>query len=64
MDWKEIEEIVAEAADNGDPILSRVKSLRLDINHISMFLWDPYQESYDSEEEADNEVHKNSPGKS
>lgn len=63
MDWKEIEEIVAEAAESGDPILSRVKSLRLDINHISMLLWDPYAESYDSDEEVAEDDDANKPGK-
>ena len=44
MDWKEIEEIVSEASESGDPILSRVRDLRLDINHFSMLLWDPYDQ--------------------
>ncbi len=44
MDWKDIEEIVSEAAESGDPVLSRVRDLRLDINHFSMMLWDPYDQ--------------------
>jgi hypothetical protein len=44
MDWKEIEEVVSEAAESGDPILSRVRDLRLDINHFSMLLWDPFEQ--------------------
>jgi hypothetical protein len=51
MDWKEIEEVVAEAADSGDPILSRVRDLRLDINHFSMLLWDPFAQEFDSDQE-------------
>jgi len=53
MDWKEIEELVAEASDSGDPILSRVRNLRLDINHFSMLLSDPYQEENSEDEEDD-----------
>ena len=44
MDWKDIEEIVSEAAESGDPVLSRVRDLRLDINHFSMMLWNPYDQ--------------------
>ena len=42
MDWKEIEDVISEASESGDPILSRVRDLRLDINHFSILLWDPY----------------------
>ena len=59
MDWKEIEEVVSEAADSGDPILSRVRDLRLDINHFSMLLWDPFEQEFDSNDEDDeNEGNK------
>ena len=47
IDWKDIEEIVEEASDNGDPILSRIRKLKLDINHFTMLLSNPYEE-YDS----------------
>ena len=59
MDWKEIEEVVSEAAESGDPILSRVRDLRLDINHFSMLLWDPFEQEFDSNDEDDeNEANK------
>lgn len=55
MDWKEIDELVAEAADSGDPVLSRVRNLRLDINHFSMLLSDPYEEeNSDDDDGGDN----------
>lgn len=42
MDWKDIQEIVSEAGENGDPILSRIRKLKLDINHFSMMLSNPF----------------------
>ena len=42
MDWKDIQEIVEEAAENGDPILSRIRKLKLDINHFTMMLSNPF----------------------
>lgn len=57
MDWKEIEDLVTEASDSGDPILSRVRDLRLEINHFSMWLSDPYELTVDSsDDEDDNDV--------
>ena len=46
IDWKDIEDIVEEAGDNGDPVLSRIRKLKLDINHFTMLLANPY-EQYD-----------------
>ena len=42
MDWKDIQEIVEEASENGDPILSRIRKLKLDINHFTMMLSNPF----------------------
>ena len=42
MDWKDIQEIAEEAAENGDPILSRIRKLKLDINHFTMMLSNPF----------------------
>ena len=42
LDWAEIKELIAEAAENGDPVASRIKSLNLDINQMSMWLSNPY----------------------
>ena len=44
IDWKDIEDIVEEAGDNGDPVLSRIRKLKLDINHFTMLLSNPYEE--------------------
>jgi len=36
--WDEIHTIVKEAQTRGDPVASSIKGLRLDTNHITMFL--------------------------
>ena len=52
IDWTDIEEIVSEAGENGDPILSRIRKLKLDINHFTMMLSNPFED----EELAEHEV--------
>ena len=42
LDWTEIKELIAEAAENGDPVVSRIKNLKLDINQMTMLLANPY----------------------
>ncbi|KAK2150925.1 hypothetical protein LSH36_382g02027 [Paralvinella palmiformis] len=51
--WDEIHTIVKEAQTRGDPVASSIKGLRLDTNHITMFLKNPYLDS-DEEEDSDN----------
>lgn len=45
--------MVKEAAANGDPVAQHIKQLKLEINHISLYLTDPYAESSGSEETKD-----------
>ena len=40
--WDQIKEIIKEATDKGDPVASRIKQLKFDVNHIVMLLTDPY----------------------
>ena len=56
IDWTDIEEIVAEAGENGDPILSRILKLKLDINHFTMMLSNPFEEEYEEGEPVEHEV--------
>ena len=42
LDWDEIKELITEAAENGDPVVSRIKNLKLDINQMTMLLTNPY----------------------
>ncbi|KAG1651557.1 Nuclear export mediator factor NEMF [Nymphon striatum] len=53
IDWSEIEDIIQEAKDNGDPVAKAIKSLKLDKNHFVMLLGDPYEN-----DEKDNKVKK------
>ena len=46
IDWKDIKEIIEEAGDSGDPVLSRIRKLKLEINHFTMLLSDPYEDAY------------------
>lgn len=42
MSWNDIEDFVKAAADRGDPIAKIITKLKLEINHISLYLTDPY----------------------
>lgn len=44
MSWDEINGLVKEAQSRGDPIAERIKQLKLEINHITLELNDPYEE--------------------
>ncbi|XP_043526724.1 nuclear export mediator factor NEMF homolog isoform X2 [Frieseomelitta varia] len=50
MAWPDIKMLLKEAASRGDPVASAIKLLKLEINHISLLLHDPYQ---DSDEESE-----------
>lgn len=50
--WDQIKEIIKEATDNGDPVASRIKQIKLEVNHIVMQLKDPYahlNQDYDND---------------
>lgn len=49
--------MVKEAASQGDPIAQTIKELKLQTNHITLYLTDPYdseEASNESDEEAEN----------
>ena len=46
---------MSEAGENGDPILSRIRKLKLDINHFTMMLTNPFEDE-DEEELSEHEV--------
>ncbi|XP_041132215.1 nuclear export mediator factor NEMF-like [Polyodon spathula] len=58
VDWAEIGLIVKEAQEQGDPVACAVKELKLDTNHISMLLKNPYGASEEEEEEEETEEPK------
>uniref|UniRef100_A0A8D0L2F3 Ribosome quality control complex subunit NEMF n=1 Tax=Sphenodon punctatus TaxID=8508 RepID=A0A8D0L2F3_SPHPU len=51
IDWTEIGAIVKEAQAQGDPVASTIKELKLQTNHITMLLKNPYIVSEEEEEE-------------
>ncbi|XP_075223321.1 nuclear export mediator factor NEMF homolog Clbn [Lycorma delicatula] len=55
VSWPDINDLVKTAAAHGDPVASVIKQLKLDINHITLLLSDPYAESNPSESEEDSE---------
>ncbi|XP_062536005.1 ribosome quality control complex subunit NEMF homolog [Armigeres subalbatus] len=58
MSWSDIQDLVKAAQANNDPVASCVKQLKLEINHISLMLKDPYaalEDECDDEEESDRE---------
>ncbi|KAM6273504.1 ribosome quality control complex subunit NEMF [Porphyrio hochstetteri] len=58
IDWTEIGAIVKEAQAQGDPVASAIKELKLQTNHITMLLRNPYVLSEEEEEEEDAELEK------
>ncbi|XP_054827883.1 ribosome quality control complex subunit NEMF [Eublepharis macularius] len=67
IDWTEIGAIVKEAQAQGDPVASAIKELKLQTNHITMLLKNPYVLSEEEEEEeeaaAEEEAAEESKGK-
>uniref|UniRef100_A0A8C3J495 Ribosome quality control complex subunit NEMF n=1 Tax=Calidris pygmaea TaxID=425635 RepID=A0A8C3J495_9CHAR len=58
IDWTEIGAIVKEAQAQGDPVANAIKELKLQTNHITMLLRNPYilsEEEEEEEEDADLE---------
>lgn len=56
LSWPDIQELVKEAQANGDIVASSIKQLKLEINHISLILSDPYKNENDNENDnADND---------
>uniref|UniRef100_A0A8C0VNH8 Ribosome quality control complex subunit NEMF n=1 Tax=Cyanistes caeruleus TaxID=156563 RepID=A0A8C0VNH8_CYACU len=54
IDWTEIGAIVKEAQAQGDPVATAIKELKLQTNHITMLLRNPYVLSEEEEEEEDD----------
>lgn len=53
--WPDIHNLIKEAQAKGDPVASSIKNLKLEINHITMLLADPYAGDTDSSSE-DSEI--------
>ncbi|KAJ2079338.1 hypothetical protein H4R24_003843 [Coemansia sp. RSA 988] len=55
MDWKELETLVAEQKDSGNPVAERISHLNLAINQITLVLDDPTSDWSESDSEAESE---------
>ncbi|KXJ82026.1 hypothetical protein RP20_CCG015865 [Aedes albopictus] len=58
MSWSDIQDLVKAAQANNDPVASCIKQLKLEINHISLMLKDPYgalDEEFEDDEEDEHE---------
>ncbi|XP_009864676.1 PREDICTED: nuclear export mediator factor NEMF [Apaloderma vittatum] len=58
IDWTEIGVIVKEAQAQGDPVANAIKELKLQTNHITMLLRNPYVLSEEEEEEENAVLEK------
>uniref|UniRef100_A0A8C9LG59 Ribosome quality control complex subunit NEMF n=1 Tax=Pavo cristatus TaxID=9049 RepID=A0A8C9LG59_PAVCR len=58
IDWTEIGAIVKEAQAQGDPVANAIKELKLQTNHITMLLRNPYALSEEEEEGEDADVER------
>uniref|UniRef100_A0A8V5FKZ2 Ribosome quality control complex subunit NEMF n=1 Tax=Melopsittacus undulatus TaxID=13146 RepID=A0A8V5FKZ2_MELUD len=58
IDWTEIGAIVKEAQVQGDPVANAIKELKLQTNHITMLLRNPYVLSEEEEEKEDANLEK------
>ncbi|XP_062944566.1 ribosome quality control complex subunit NEMF isoform X2 [Cynocephalus volans] len=56
IDWTEIGLIVKEAQAQGDPVASAIKELKLQTNHVTMLLRNPYLLSEEEDDEVDGNV--------
>ncbi|XP_033621056.1 nuclear export mediator factor NEMF isoform X2 [Fukomys damarensis] len=56
IDWTEIGVIVKEAQAQGDPVASAIKELKLQTNHVTMLLRNPYLLSEEEDDDVDGDV--------
>ncbi|MBN3298787.1 NEMF factor, partial [Amia calva] len=63
VDWTEIGLIVKEAQAQGDPVACAIKELKLQTNHITMLLRNPYVGSDEEGEDVEDEEEEGEPHK-
>ncbi|RZC38320.1 nuclear export mediator factor NEMF -like [Asbolus verrucosus] len=58
ISWLDLAELIKEAAAGGDEIAQHIKELKLETNHISLYLTDPYAEddASNSNDEVDDQI--------
>ncbi|KAJ2944666.1 hypothetical protein O0L34_g4021 [Tuta absoluta] len=55
MSWDDIDNLVKTAQDNRDPIASCIKLLKLNTNHITLLLADPFDDGDTDDEDVNDE---------
>ncbi|XP_001813943.2 ribosome quality control complex subunit NEMF homolog [Tribolium castaneum] len=55
ISWSDLADLIKEAASQGDEIAQRIKELKLETNHISLYLTDPYAEDDSESDDEDND---------
>ncbi|KAF2894967.1 hypothetical protein ILUMI_11200 [Ignelater luminosus] len=58
LSWTDIDTLVKDAIARGDPVATHIKQLKLETNHISLYLTDPYTDSDSEDSESDSENRK------
>nr|XP_045011000.1 nuclear export mediator factor NEMF [Jaculus jaculus] len=58
INWTEIGVIVKEAQAQGDPVANAIKELKLQTNHVTMLLRNPYLLSEEEDDDGDASVEK------
>uniref|UniRef100_G3SSD6 Ribosome quality control complex subunit NEMF n=1 Tax=Loxodonta africana TaxID=9785 RepID=G3SSD6_LOXAF len=56
IDWTEIGSIVKEAQAQGDPVANAIKELKLQTNHVTMLLRNPYLLSEEEDDDVDGDI--------
>ncbi|XP_004371144.1 ribosome quality control complex subunit NEMF [Trichechus manatus latirostris] len=56
IDWTEIGLIVKEAQAQGDPVANAIKELKLQTNHVTMLLRNPYLLSEEEDDDIDGNI--------
>ena len=51
MSWPDIQSLVKEAQSRGDPVATVIKKLKLETNHATLYLTDPYYDDEDDDDE-------------
>ncbi|XP_047536851.1 ribosome quality control complex subunit NEMF homolog [Vanessa atalanta] len=56
MSWDDITLLVKTAQDNNDPVASSIKQLKLNTNHITLLLQDPYDDGNSEDDECEERL--------
>lgn len=56
MSWEDIDELVKNAQETGDLVANRIKQLKLETNHVALYLTDPYGDSDDEDDEDSDTI--------